>query len=103
LDLQSSLSMALDPSGFGAHLLLVILSSNLLTAFQMYANESYVYDNLAAPTEKTGLERELDNQRLNIPRNSGLTSTRANDVNVLHRVISTQGRQALTPGGENTA
>lgn len=60
------------------------------------ADESYVYGNLAALTEKTTLGRELISQRLSVLKNVGLIDTRINDKNVLHWVISSRGRSVLT-------
>ncbi|MDR3322867.1 MAG: helix-turn-helix domain-containing protein [Zoogloeaceae bacterium] len=59
------------------------------------ADESYVYGNLAALTEKTTLGRELISQRLTVLKNMGLIDTRITDKNILHWVISSRGRQSL--------
>ncbi|MDR1648216.1 MAG: hypothetical protein LBR88_09335 [Zoogloeaceae bacterium] len=64
------------------------------------SDESYVYGNLAALTEKTGLGRELITQRLTVLKNIGLIDTRINDGKVLHWVITLRGRQILNQEGQ---
>jgi DNA-binding transcriptional ArsR family regulator len=71
------------------------LTYNDVEILRALADESYVYGNLAALTEKTALGRELISQRLAILKNIGLIETRISDKNVLHWVISARGRQAL--------
>jgi DNA-binding transcriptional ArsR family regulator len=73
-----------------------VLTYNDVELLRALVDESYVYGNLAALTEKTGLERELISQRLIVLKNVGLIETRINDKNILHWVISSRGRQALT-------
>ncbi|GHU12026.1 hypothetical protein FACS1894185_6150 [Betaproteobacteria bacterium] len=72
------------------------LTYNDIELLRALADESYVYGNLAALTEKTALGRELISQRLTVLKGAGLIETRINDKNVLHWVISTRGRQMLT-------
>ncbi|MDR2164762.1 MAG: hypothetical protein LBO79_03855 [Zoogloeaceae bacterium] len=79
------------------------LTYNDMEILRALADESYVYGNLAALTEKTGLGRELISQRLTILKNAGLIDTRINEGNVLHWVISARGRQTLSQDGEADA
>lgn len=72
------------------------LTYNDIELLRALADESYVYGNLAALTEKTALGRELISQRLTVLKGAGLIETRINDKNVLHWVISNRGRQVLT-------
>lgn len=71
------------------------LTYNDIELLRALADESYVYGNLAALTEKTALGRELISQRLTVLKGAGLIDTRINDKNVLHWVISNRGRQVL--------
>lgn len=73
-----------------------VVTYNDVEILRALGDESYVYGNLAALTEKTGLGRELISQRLAVLKNVGLIDTRINDKNVLHWVISPRGRQTLT-------
>lgn len=73
-----------------------VVTYNDVEILRALADESYVYGNLAALTEKTTLGRELISQRLAVLKNVGLIDTRINDKNVLHWVISSRGRQVLT-------
>ncbi|MDA0191347.1 MAG: hypothetical protein OSW77_13775 [Proteobacteria bacterium] len=59
------------------------------------ASENYVYGNLAAITEKTGLARELVSSRLTLLKQLGILETRINDKNVLHWFVSPRGKQML--------
>jgi DNA-binding transcriptional ArsR family regulator len=72
-----------------------MLTYNDIEVLRALADESYVYGNLAALTEKTALGRELISQRLTVLKETGLIETRISDKNVLHWVISTRGRQIL--------
>ncbi|MDR3159627.1 MAG: helix-turn-helix domain-containing protein [Zoogloeaceae bacterium] len=72
-----------------------MLTYNDIEILRALADESYVYGNLAALTEKTTLGRELISQRLAVLKNAGIIETRISDKNVLHWVISTRGRQTL--------
>lgn len=72
-----------------------VVTYNDVEILRALADESYVYGNLAALTEKTTLGRELISQRLTVLKNIGLIDTRINDKNVLHWVISSRGRQIL--------
>jgi hypothetical protein len=58
-------------------------------------DENYVYGNIAALAEKTGLGRELVGQRLIILKNLGFIDTRIGEKNMLHWVISSRGKQCL--------
>jgi DNA-binding transcriptional ArsR family regulator len=72
-----------------------MLTYNDIEILRALADESYVYGNLAALTEKTTLGRELISQRLAVLKNAGIIETRISDKNVLHWIISTRGRQIL--------
>jgi DNA-binding transcriptional ArsR family regulator len=71
------------------------LTYNDVEILRALADESYIYGNLAALSEKTALGRELISQRLAVLKNMGMIETRITDKNVLHWVISARGRQAL--------
>jgi MFS family permease len=72
-----------------------MLTYNDIEVLRALADESYVYGNLAALTEKTTLGRELISQRLIVLKNTGLIETRINDKNELHWIVSARGRQIL--------
>jgi DNA-binding transcriptional ArsR family regulator len=72
------------------------LTYNDVEILRALADESYIYGNLAALSEKTALGRELISQRLAVLKTMGMIETRITDKNVLHWVISARGRQALT-------
>jgi DNA-binding transcriptional ArsR family regulator len=67
-----------------------------LDILRALSDESYLYGNLAALTEKTGLGRELITQRLAVLKNLGLIDTRVNDGKALHWLVSLRGRQILS-------
>ncbi|MDR1888598.1 MAG: hypothetical protein LBQ81_04365 [Zoogloeaceae bacterium] len=71
------------------------LTYNDIEVLRALSEESYVYGNLAALTEKTALGRELISQRLTVLKGANLIDTRISDKNVLHWVISNRGRQVL--------
>jgi DNA-binding transcriptional ArsR family regulator len=72
------------------------LTYNDVDILRALADESYVYGNLAALTEKTGLGRELLNQRLAVLKGMGLIDTRISDKNMLHWVVSNRGLHVLS-------
>ncbi|MDR2365411.1 MAG: helix-turn-helix domain-containing protein [Zoogloeaceae bacterium] len=73
-----------------------MLTYNDIEVLRALADESYVYGNLAALTEKTTLGRELISQRLAILKETGLIETRISDKNVLHWIVSARGQQILS-------
>jgi hypothetical protein len=72
------------------------LGYNDVEILRVLASESFVYGNLAALCEQTGLARELVSQRLTVMKQLGVIETRINDKNVLRWVVSTRGKQVLT-------
>jgi len=72
------------------------LSYNDIEILRALAEESYVYGNLAALCEKTGLARDLVSQRLTVMKAMGIIETRINDKNVLHWFVSPRGKQLLS-------
>lgn len=71
------------------------LSYNDVEILRALAEESYVYGNLAALCEQTGLGRELISQRLTLMKAMGVIETRINEKNVLHWFVSSRGKQVL--------
>lgn len=72
------------------------LSYNDIEILRTLAEESYVYGNLAALCDKTGLARDLVSQRLTVMKAMGVIETRINDKNVLHWFVSPRGKQVLS-------
>ncbi|WP_371323646.1 YEATS-associated helix-containing protein [Dechloromonas sp. ZY10] len=71
------------------------LSYNDVEILRAIAEENFVYGNLAAICERTGLAREFVSQRLTALKAQALIETRINDKNVLHWTISAKGRGLL--------
>ncbi|MBS1189204.1 MAG: hypothetical protein H6R10_996 [Rhodocyclaceae bacterium] len=71
------------------------LSYNDVELLRALSEESFVYGNLAALCDKTGLARELVSQRLAVMKNLGVIETRINEKNVLHWFVSPRGKQLL--------
>lgn len=71
------------------------LSYNDVELLRAVADDCYVYGNLAALEDKTGLARDVISQRLTILKNQGIIETRINEKNVLHWFVSNKGRQML--------
>lgn len=72
-----------------------VLSYNDVEILRSMAETSFVYGNLAAISEATGLHRDFVSQRLNVMKSLGVIETRINDKNVLHWSVSQRGRSIL--------
>lgn len=72
-----------------------VLSYNDIEILRTLAEQSFVYGNLAAICDATGLPRELVSQRLTTMKSLGVIETRINDRNVLHWLVSQRGRTVL--------
>lgn len=72
-----------------------VLSYNDLEILRALAEESFVYGNLAAICESTGLPRDLVSQRLTVMKGLGVIETRINDKSVLHWFVSARGKAVL--------
>ena len=72
-----------------------VLTYNDVEILRALAEESFVYGNLAAICERTGLARDFVSQRLTVMKAMGVIETRINDKNVLHWAVSLRGRSLL--------
>jgi gas vesicle protein len=72
-----------------------VLSYNDVEILRALAEESFVYGNLAALCERTGLARDFISQRLTVMKTLGVIETRINDKNVLHWGVSARGKALL--------
>ena len=72
-----------------------VLSYNDVEILRALAEESFVYGNLAAICESTGLARDFVSQRLTVMKAMGVIETRINDKNVLHWFVSARGKAVL--------
>jgi DNA-binding transcriptional ArsR family regulator len=72
-----------------------VLSYNDVEILRALAEESFVYGNLAAICDRTGLARDFVSQRLTVMKNMGVIETRINDKNVLHWGVSSRGKAVL--------
>ncbi|HOI52317.1 MAG TPA: hypothetical protein PLN02_08065, partial [Azonexus sp.] len=72
-----------------------VLSYNDVEILRALAQEKFVYGNLAAVCERTGLPREYVSQRLTVMKTLGVIETRINDKNVLHWFVSARGKAVL--------
>jgi len=72
------------------------LTYNDVEILRALAEESFVYGNLAAVCERTGLGRDFVSQRLTLMKSLGVIETRINDKNVLHWFVSPRGKQVLS-------
>lgn len=72
-----------------------VLSYNDIGILRALVAESFVYGNLAAICDRTGLTRDFVSQRLTIMKMMGVIETRINDKNVLHWIVSTRGKAVL--------
>lgn len=72
-----------------------VLSYNDIEILRALAGQSFVYGNLAAVCDATGLPRELVSQRLTMLKSLGVIETRINDRNVLHWFVSQRGKTVL--------
>lgn len=71
------------------------LSYNDVELLRAMSEESFVYGNLAALCDKTGLARDFVSQRLTVMKTLGVIETRINEKNVLHWFVSPRGKQVL--------
>ncbi|PKO87222.1 MAG: hypothetical protein CVU18_11475 [Betaproteobacteria bacterium HGW-Betaproteobacteria-12] len=72
-----------------------VLSYNDVEILRALAEESFVYGNLAAICERTGLARDFVSHRLTVMKTMGVIETRINDKNVLHWGVSSRGKAVL--------
>jgi DNA-binding transcriptional ArsR family regulator len=72
-----------------------VLSYNDVEILRALAEESFVYGNLAAICERTGLARDFVSHRLTVMKSLGVIETRINDKNVLHWGVSARGKAVL--------
>jgi len=72
-----------------------VLSYNDVEILRALAEESFVYGNLAALCDRTGLARDFISQRLTVMKTLGVIETRINDKNVLHWGVSARGKALL--------
>ena len=72
-----------------------VLSYNDVEILRALAEESFVYGNLVAICESTGLARDFVSQRLTVMKAMGVIETRINDKNVLHWFVSARGKAVL--------
>jgi hypothetical protein len=72
-----------------------VLSYNDVEILRALAEESFVYGNLAALCERTGLVRDFVSHRLTVMKALGVIETRINDKNVLHWGVSARGKAVL--------
>lgn len=72
-----------------------VLSYNDIEILRTLVEESFVYGNLAAICERTGLARDFVSHRLTVMKALGVIETRINDKNVLHWGVSARGKSVL--------
>jgi hypothetical protein len=72
-----------------------VLSYNDVEILRALVEENFVYGNLAAICERTGLNRDFISQRLTIMKSMGVIETRINDKNVLYWGVSARGKAVL--------
>lgn len=72
-----------------------VLSYNDVEILRALSEESFVYGNLAAICDSTGLARDFVSQRLTVMKALGVIETRINDKNVLHWFVSARGKAVL--------
>ena len=72
------------------------LSYNDIEILRALAEQSFVYGNLVAVCDKTGLGRDFVSQRLTVMKAMGVIETRINEKNVLHWFVSPRGKQLLS-------
>lgn len=72
-----------------------VLSYNDVEILRALAEESFVYGNLAAICDSTGLARDFVSQRLSVMKAMGVIEPRINDKNVLHWFVSARGKAVL--------
>lgn len=72
-----------------------VLSYNDVEILRALSEESFVYGNLVAICDSTGLARDFVSQRLTVMKALGVIETRINDKNVLHWFVSARGKAVL--------
>jgi hypothetical protein len=72
-----------------------VLSYNDIEILRVLSEESFVYGNLVAICERTGLARDFVSQRLTVMKAQGVIETRINERNVLHWFVSMRGKAVL--------
>lgn len=72
-----------------------VLSYNDVEILRTLVEANFVYGNLAAICERTGLAQDFVSQRLTIMKSLGVIETRINDKNVLHWGVSARGKALL--------
>jgi hypothetical protein len=72
-----------------------VLSYNDVEILRALSDENFVYGNLAALCERTGLARDFISQRLTVMKTLGVIETRISDKNVLLWGVSARGKVLL--------
>jgi hypothetical protein len=72
-----------------------VLSYNDIEILRALSEGGFVYGNLAAICDSTGLGRDFVSQRLTVMKAMGVIETRINDKNVLHWFVSARGKAVL--------
>jgi hypothetical protein len=72
-----------------------VLSYNDVEILRALSEGGFVYGNLAAICDSTGLARDFVSQRLTVMKAMGVIETRINDKNVLHWFVSAKGKAVL--------
>lgn len=72
-----------------------VLSYNDVEILRTLAEENFVYGNLAAICERTGLARDFVSQRLTVMKAMGVIETRINDKNLMYWGVSARGKTLL--------
>lgn len=72
-----------------------VLSYNDVEILRALSAENFVYGNLVALCERTGLARDFISQRLTVMKTLGVIETRINDKNLLHWGVSSRGKALL--------
>ncbi|NTV69631.1 MAG: hypothetical protein HGA71_05730 [Azonexaceae bacterium] len=72
-----------------------VLSYNDVEILRALSEGGFVYGNLVAICDSTGLARDVVSQRLTVMKAMGVIETRINDKNVLHWFVSARGKAVL--------
>jgi len=72
-----------------------VLSYNDVEILRALSEANFVYGNLAALCDSTGLARDFISQRLTVMKTLGVIETRITDKNVLHWGVSARGKALL--------
>jgi DNA-binding transcriptional ArsR family regulator len=72
-----------------------VLSYNDVEILRTLSEGGFVYGNLVAICDSTGLTRDFVSQRLTVMKAMGVIETRINDKNVLHWFVSARGKAVL--------